>query len=208
MSDFVYAPGQVKNIMDLVDDDIRWFLLGGPADGDEAQVLHEARPDIRILGFEPNPVMFKIQSERGFPGLLLPVALWKSMGQIRLNRARNARDDELQKDRASSVVKWADDREGYEVQTATLDDLSKLYGPFDRSVLWIDIEEAELACLQGAKGLLNSKSIRLINVEAYLHRARSLKEHLKRFGFKEIRRWNHHRGAPGREWWDIIYKLK
>ena len=202
----IYAENQLDKVAHLIGPEIEWFLLGGPADANEAQRLHELRPDIRIIGFEPNPVMFQIQQDRGFPGTLLPGAL------DRYDATRNlitnpSGSDPLQRQRSSSIVKFSRG-ESQTVVCRSLDSLSKEYGPFNNSFLWIDIEGAELACLKGAQELLGHNQIRLISVEVFSDHVQSIGSLLGKFGYREILRWNHHVDeANRREWWDICYGI-
>lgn len=202
----IYAKGQLLKIADYIGPEIQWLLLGGPADADEAQTLHKIRPDIKIIGFEPNPMMYVIQSSRAFPGELVPAALWSSDCSLELKVDGREKPD-LQGERSSSVSKYNTSRKQYKVQARTLDGLSVQHGPFKNALLWIDIEGAELECLKGATGLLTNGQIRLASVEVFAEHVQELTEFLGKFGLVEALRWNHH-NQVGREWWDILYRLE
>ena len=202
-----YKPDQLGSVMPYVRKDATWFLLGGPADANEAQMMHKIRPRMHIIGFEPNVVMYDIQKAQGFPGLLLPVALWSSTTTLRLGTP-NQSSDFLQKHRSSSVCKFTDPVEYYEVAADTLDSLSAIHGPFVNAVLWIDIESAELEALRGAEGLLSGRHIRTINLETFEWDEPATTTYLKQFGFKEVLRWGYGANAEGtRRWWNGIYTL-
>jgi hypothetical protein len=47
----------------------------------------------------------------------------------------------------------------------SLDALSHQYGPFEKAVIWADIEGAELRMLQGATELLSSGNVLALNLE-------------------------------------------
>ena len=215
----IYAQGQVEKVLDHVGPEVRWFLLGGPADGDEAQVLHAARPAVKIVGFEPNYNMRRCQARRGFPGELVPCALWSHECELELRLMGHGE----QAERSGSVVKWRDQppdliagpvngnyppcSAAYKVPARTLDGLSANYGPFEDAFLWIDVEGAELAALQGAAGLLKAGKILLVSAEAFSDQEAALKDYLAGFGLREALRWQH-QVKGDREWSDILFKLE
>lgn len=198
-----YAPGQIHHLIRHLKPEVKWFLLGGPADGDEAQVLHGIHPDLKIIGFEPNPAMAKIQMDRGFPGDLLSVALWSASGYRRLTAGSDS-GDLTQVERSSSLVKYSSGRV-YHVWADTLDRLSDLFGPFRDAALWIDIEGAEMECLVGAKSLLERGMILLVNVEVFSAEAHPIRDYLDSYGLYEVDRWGH-QVVGDRQWWNVIYR--
>lgn len=203
----IYEPDQLKVIMPYVREDAEWFLLGGPADANEAQMMRSLRPGMCILGCEPNPVMFNIQKARGFPGRLLQLALWNEATTLRLGTVDH-QFGFMQEQRSASARKFPDSVHSYTVQSQTLDNLSVMYGPFRNAVLWIDIESAEYECLQGSTKLLTDRQIHAINVETFVQDEPATTAFLKQFGFKEALRWNHDIDKVGnREWWNAIYVL-
>lgn len=197
--DEVYCPGQVKHVLPHVPEDVAWFLLAGPADGDEAQVFAKRFPSARIVGFEPNPQFFAIQETRGFPGTLLPVALWDERAVLSL--ASSAADRQSQ--RGGSVVHGHHHRLA-ETEGVPLDDLSDRIGPFSNAVLWLDVKGAEERCLRGASRLLTAGAIRLVNVEAFKGHEHETGDLLRSYGFREVGRWGAH-VQPTRAWCNIIY---
>ncbi len=206
----VYCPGQVRNIFRYVKPDTDYFLVGGPADGDEAQVFHEKFPAIKILGFEPNPLMAQIQIDlRRFPGQMLPFALWNE------NKLMNLRTPQITSAqnaaRVSSLVTYGDLPSNLiEVKAVRLDFMSQVYGPFKNAALWIDIENVEREALEGAGDLLKD-GIYLINAECHIDGdteedsvESSLGKWLTQFGFHEEVRWNGQKYGAGIRW-DIIF---
>ncbi len=202
----VYCSGQVCNFLPYVDSTIRWFVIGGPADGDEAQVVRKKRPDLRIFGCEPNPFMYKLQKDSFFPGKLVQVGLWNEPGEMVLKVPEN--DDPVQMERSSSLCKFGDEfAKEYTVRVDTLDRLSAEHGPFRKIALWIDIEDAELECLKGACVLLRQKHIKVINAEVYAEREEEMASFLFNCGLEEVHRWGEMR-IGDRKWCNIIYKLQ
>jgi FkbM family methyltransferase len=172
----------------------KWFIVGGTADGDEAQCVHERYPDVRCIGFEPNPEFARMQNEDlGFPGHVYPHALWNCNCHLQLTTPMGATE------RSASVCLGSnrpdmggmvDIAESRMVSARTLDELSNVFG-FENAVLWIDIEGAELSALQGAERLLSSGAIKLINLETYVHREFvAINEYLHHMGFLLRKVWN------------------
>jgi FkbM family methyltransferase len=213
----IYAQGQVLKVLDHVGPEIKWFLLGGPADGDEAQVLKAHHPDLEVIGFEPNYEMRKLQARRGFPGELVPCALWSHECELELRLMGYGEQSE----RSGSVVKWRDKpidthagqeklemppyRAAYKVPARPLDLLSENYGPFEDAFLWVDVEGAELAALQGAARLLREGKIRMVSAEAFSDQEAAIKDFLAEFGLVEALRWQH-QVKDDKEWSDILFK--
>lgn len=198
----IYAENQMKHVLPFVDDSIKWFLLGGTADANEAQTLHKKFPKIQIVGFEPNPEMFKLQIASGFPGTLLPLGLWNENTEKLLCRG----DTSPAGNRSASLVRHTNVKYREHVRCLCLDFLSRLMGPFNQSFLWLDIEGAELYALQGAKELLEDPDgIQLINLEAISELEAGTRDYLKQFGFEEVHRWNEQQ-QPELKWCDIVYK--
>lgn len=190
-----YAHRQVENVFPYMDG-VRQFLLAGPADGDEAQILHAKYPDVKIWGFEPNVRWLRHQLEIGFPGTLLNYALWHTPGilELQINPGENG-------DRSASVCRQ---RSGsiQRVEARTLDDLSAEYGPFEDALLWLDIEGAELGALRGAANLLSR--VLVLNVEIFADET-GPGALLRAHGFSEVKRWGEHR-QHGRHWWNAVYR--
>jgi FkbM family methyltransferase len=208
----VYDPGQVENIYPHLNFDPEWFLLGGPADANEAQCLRQKFPDLAIVGFEPNPRFYRLQVARAFPGLLLPFALWEERKAMEIRTVDNE-EGEHQEHRCASLTVYAKHpavRQSISVEARMLDDLSEEFGPFRQAILWIDIEESELQALRGAQKLLAAGEIRLINAELSQERLPPVAELLKEYGIREVGRWNANtvRTDDGRfrHWWNVIFR--
>jgi FkbM family methyltransferase len=195
-----YKPGQAAAIFPWWSDEARWFIVGGPADADEAQTVARAYPNVKCLGVEPNPDYVAYQKGLDFPGEVLPYALWDTDGET-LNLSVPTTNP-----RAGTVCR---DMEGitldtFKVQARTLDSLSDEFGPFDNCVLWIDVEFAEAQVLRGASRLLAEKKILLINLEAWDSTIKEIEEILLPHGFEVVKEWSY----TVRDKRDVVFQLK
>ena len=156
----VYSPGQVRVLFPHVNFRPKWFVLGGPANGDEAQVFCKEFPGCTALGIEPMRQFREFQKDRDFPGTLVRAGLGETFGPAEITTPVMFKDEI----RASFVRHI----EGHKQRTwlTTVDTLDKQFGPFEDAVLWLDIEGMELPALKGADETLKRRgSIKLINVE-------------------------------------------
>lgn len=205
----IYEKNQVKNILRAMNKEgpYDWFILGGPADGNEAQYLNKVYPHIQIVGFEPNPRFYKVQKERLFPGKLVPAALWGCPTTLAMERIT----DDLNGDRSASVVHRRYDK-AWTVEAVMLDEMSLLYGPFNNAMVWLDIEGAEMQAMIGAMDLFERRAIKLLNLEVFKEKEEEYKDFLAGYGLKEYEQWGHHDQTVaeegGRRWCNIIYKLE
>lgn len=182
-----YNSGQFNIIKDFVIQEPEWLILGGPSDGDEAQCAKKLWPNINIIGVEPILECIQWQYANGWSrnALLLPFALSNVCGRATINVPREGI-------RAASLMP---DRPGISqaVTTITIDKLDREYGPFNKSIFWLDIEGYEYEALQGASRVIASGVVDLINVEI-LHRrpevADSIEEFLTDYGFSLVHTWN------------------
>lgn len=185
---------------------IEWFVIGGTADATEARQVAARYPDVKCIGFEPNPDYVKIQ-QTTFPGKIVECALWSYFTELFLTTPKNCTPRSASVCRpedAPDTGKWEPDT-SYTVIGRTLDFLSNEYGPFTNAALWIDIEYAELAALHGASNLLKTKQIKLINLETYCHLyLPAINRYLSSFGYVMQRIWNIGTVA-GRDAQDVIY---
>ncbi len=205
-----YMPEQVKVILPFLKDSTKWFLLGGPADGVEAQVLHSIRPDMKFIGFEPNPGFFELQKGMNFPGQLLPIGLWNEPGELSMWEGDDCTQPQFQNMRCSSFTRPGKGME-HKAIVSTLDILSEEHGPFDSSFLWIDIEGSELQCLQGAAGLLSRGCIKGVNLEAFASDLPEIASFLAQFHLREVEKWNMNTRINGDvrvDWFNVIYVLE
>lgn len=187
-----YNAGQFQNIVKHVPKVPRWLILGGPADGNEAQCAVTRWPGLKVLGIEPSEPMRIWQRANGWPkgAPLLPYALTDHCGQA----VMHAPDDDP---RCSSLLS---ERHGplVEVPTVTIDSLNQQYGPFRRAILWLDIEGMEYEALQGARELFALGEVLLVNVEILERRQDATKRiHslLTGRGFRLATLWNYHPGS-------------
>jgi FkbM family methyltransferase len=195
----IYNPGQAKVLFEFWPEEAEWFVIGGVAIGNEAQTIYSKYPNINYIGFEPNLAM-RESAVINFPGVSYAYALWDSNTNLLL-KVPDGRDI------SSSVCRFSESSVGleYGVIARSLDSLSEEFGPFTNSVLWIDIEEAELRALKGATNLLIN-DIKLINLEIMnKSQTEEITNYLHKFGFEEIYRWGH--GSwEGVDKWDLIFK--
>ena len=202
MSEEIYAPGQAEVLFKFWPDKADWFIVGGPADGNEAQTIHERYPKVKCIGFEPNPVMFYKQSVLDFPGQLHRYALWSHSTELRLNTPKEGDNA----DRMSSVCRNFRDKSilcSHKVSGRSLDSLSAELGPFTNMVLWLDIEFAELQALRGAVDLLQRGQILLVNLEAFANTLPGIECYLAQYGLQEVDRWN---GGITEGRYDVVFK--
>ena len=203
---------QASVLFDFWTDDIEWFIVGGTADGDEAQTIHAMHPLVKCIGFEPNIDFVRQQNKLlNFPGVVHPCALWSDNCVRELVTPRGATP------RSASVYPFTErpDMGGdwtpgntCEVSARALDSLSQEYGPFTNVALWIDIEGSELEALLGASQLLQNRQIKLINLEAYAHiQLPNINRLLTQRGFVLQKVWNIGTVA-GRDAQDYIYALE
>ena len=187
-----YESGQVRVIYPYVHSDIKQFILGGPADGDEAQLFHRQFPKISITGFEPNKAFYQYQIGERFPGNLCKEALWSSVGEmpfypIDYEDAKPLDEATRQSIRGAKIAENSRDL----VPTITLD--SVFFPAEERSIaLWIDIERSELECLKGSQELLQSRAISVILLEAMGDTINNIRTYLELHEYQEVHFFNNH----------------
>lgn len=95
-----YSPGQAYRLRTYLRKAPSWFILGGPADADEAQVVHRVWPTCKIVACEPNPEMLQYQKGNDFPasGILLPYALSDRCGKADIIIGLTARQTSMFRD--------------------------------------------------------------------------------------------------------------
>lgn len=203
----VYAPDQVKNIFPYIDFDPKWFILGGPSCGNEAQVFHEQYPDTKIIGLEPNLEGFRYQCEQGFPGEIYPwgISIESGVGWFQPNTIHSGWlfNGKIDSEHAAQVIA---NEKPYRSVTISLDNLDAFSGPFHQVILWLDIdgEGQELAALRGAVYLLSLHRFKLINLEIIEPDSSGktpnldrFKEYLGSFNYELAGTWNE--GSLGNE---------
>ena len=184
----IYEEDQVKVIFPYITPSINQFILGGPADGNEAQAFHEEFPNVAITGFEPNAGFYQHQLANNFPGTLRSEALLDTSGAAYLSN-QPGRQEGTVYDRGSRIQSSLKD--GIEVTSITLD---SLFSPAPkRSIaLWIDIERSELKALRGAENLLQTGAIAVILFEAMGDTLSDLHDYLSSYGYYEEKFFNYH----------------
>jgi FkbM family methyltransferase len=188
----VYNSGQAAVLfphLDRLGVQPAWFILGGPADADEAQTVRARYPDIQVIASEPCDQFRRWQREAGFPGTLLPFALSDREHDATLVVPRGH-------PRGATMVRHEPGAPGCDVELAqaiTLDRLSDLYGPFQDAVLWLDIEGMELPALRGAEGMFAAGAVLLASVEVMVDERpddhREVGEFFTRHGFHMAEEW-------------------
>ncbi len=159
-----YRPGQlISNLLYLVKQmgvTPKWFIDCGVGLGSECVDAIRVWPGINVLGLEPSPACFPFLEEH-FPkeGKWLKIAAWNKNEEMLLLRDP---DTPLH-----SYCEASDPNEvmGWRVPARTLDSLSNEIGPFDKTILWIDVEGAEERVLRGARDLFRRGSIIAVNIE-------------------------------------------
>jgi FkbM family methyltransferase len=187
----VYEPGQVRRLFKHITPDVNTFLLGGPADGDEAQILHAQYPGVEIVGFEPCRKFFAHQQEVGFPGRLFPQALSDTIGTADFYLVG-------EDDRSSRLVSGG--APAYTVETTTIDAAVHELGLRSSIVCWLDIERAEPQALRGAAETLASGKITIVYLEAFDEMLAALTAQLEPYGLHDTEHVNVRHGVS-----DIIF---
>ena len=122
-----------------------------------------AMPTIGIIGIEASRKRY-LECVKQYPGHLIHAAAWHCRTKIPFYVRR---EDESWPWESAFAPKEGDggDQPSYMVDAITLDSLSDFLGPFERSILWADIEGSELNALRGARSLLERKAFQSILVE-------------------------------------------
>lgn len=183
----VYNPGQARILFDVWPDEAEWFVIGGPANANEAQTIKQSYPNMKCVGFEPNISMLNAQRMLKFPGDLHQIALWKEDTTLDL-KIPNGRDISSSLNRDKDFKKECTKKQ---VPARTLDTLEKEYGPWDNIVLWLDIEDSEYEALQGAKRLFNEGKVLLCNVEIfYREKQQPILQYMEEHCMRRLKTWN------------------
>ena len=190
-----YRPGQARVLFPYWPTGVEWFIVGGPADGNEAQTVVERYPGVKCAGFEPNLEYVRFQEEHGFPGLLYPCALWDKNETLTFSLPTTL-------PRSGSVCR---DLTGLSTTTSEVPArrLDSLLPPdlHDNLVLWLDVEHAEGAALRGAEGLLKQGKVLLLNVEVWDETFEEIDKLLASFGYAAVHTW----GRTVRDKRDVVY---
>ena len=121
----------------------------------EVEVMQEAWPGVKFVGFEPHPVLLEKDVRGKYPGLLYEVALGEEEGKRELwyNNAFMEGASLFPGDGAGECVT---------IPVCRMDDMFALLGN-DRILYWIDCEGSELSVLKGSVEFL--KGVDVINIE-------------------------------------------
>src|SRR3990167_6467231 len=116
----------------------------------------ECWPEVKIIGFEPNPTTYHEIFE-SYPGTLYPYALGNEVrDSVSFYQPDKHRD-------GSSLFRRAANDVAYLVPMSTLDTLFPDGPGYPNCLLWIDAEGNDLAVLDGAQKFLNG--VQFINIE-------------------------------------------
>lgn len=165
-----YNQDQALTLFNHMKTDPKWLIIGGPADGNEAQCFVKRWPDIRVIGLEPYEPVLRWQLEHGWPtanGELLNMAISHDNNP----RPMYLSNDENNGGRASSLEGPRSGGQKDSVFCISLDTLegSPGRGPWDEAFLWLDIEGWEVNALMGAVRIFTEKKVRYVNIEMMEH---------------------------------------
>ena len=153
---------QANALRKLVGDDCPDAVFdAGLGCGRETIFFHEWWPDASIFGFEPHHnSRERLEESIGEFVEIFPNAISNvSHETVKFHKRRGNRF-------ASSIFSRGHRKDKtYEVETRTFDWLDNERGPFNKILLWLDCEGAEVLALEGAAGLLSRGAIKWINVE-------------------------------------------
>lgn len=187
----IYNAGQFNVIIPYVLKTPKTLILGGPADGNEAQCAVKQWPDIKVYGFEPSNAMMEWQLKNGWPDSanIYRMAL-SDVNGISVMRVsdRYPRGTSLMMDRPGKEVP---------VSTITLNEFDK-ETPLRDCILWLDIEGWEYQALCGASNLFSRGDVLAVNVEIIERRTEATKqieEFFESVNFKLAHTWNIHSGS-------------
>lgn len=186
-----YNDAQFKIVQRFVPKKPDWLILGGPADGNEAQWAERLWPGIKIIGVEPVLENIQWQKDNGWPrkgNLLLQFALGDETGTTVINVPEDKRAGSCLENRPGTPR---------EVSVITIDELNNLFGPITNTILWLDIEGWEYKALMGALGLFNSGQVILANVEILerlTEHTASIEKFFWDFDFRLAHVWNEQPG--------------
>lgn len=152
----VYKPGQLLTVVKRIPVTPKWFVIGGPSCGDEAQTALKKWPTCEIVALEPSRVMVDWQLRNGFEGDIRSCALSDRVGTTLFHAINGSI--------GGSTVSKGESTESYEVECTTLDALDEELR-FKDAFLWLDIEGSELRALHGGRNLLASGRVLAVNVE-------------------------------------------
>ncbi len=200
-NDLVYSSGQARALLPYWPKEAKWFVIGGPADGDEAQTLHREFPDLKCIGFEPNKELYDKQVSMDFPGELYNLALWSKSTYLDLTTPGGGGIGPRSSTVCRGFAEGQPIASSVSVKAVTLDQWCR---DIRDVVLWLDVEGAELEVLKGATELL--KRTLLISLESlndsYMD---TFTTYLSPMGFEKAGTWNEH-ALPGM--CDVIYRRK
>lgn len=197
----VYRSGQFEVVYPfLLETTPEWLLLGGPADGDEAQCAVERWPDIGVIGAEPNLEMWEYQHPI-WPkkGTLHRAALSDKLGLANLRVPYDPRCSTLKPENPG----------GDQVVVCLSVDRIVENNQMDRIILWLDIEGWEYRVLQGARKSFEEGKILLVNVEVMdreVEKGVMIDEFMEGYNFEKVYQWSSDRDVHPH--WDKIYRLR
>jgi len=134
-------------------------VVAGVGRGTELATMREAWPSAKIVGVEPLRCHCQLWDDGSFPGVLVEAALWSRSGISRKLFCNHLPDQR------ASLYPLTSPLEGEvteDTTTISLDDLRSQTGPWGQTLLWLDVEGAEVDVLGACK---DWDGIRWVNVE-------------------------------------------
>jgi len=172
----------------------KWVIMAGLGDVDEIGPARKRWPRARYLGIEPDPRAITWQRERSWPPEQ-PIVCAALSGKI--GTATIRMDSICCPSMHPENIAAAPPEQLQTVTTTTLDTLDREYGPFVRAILWLDCEGWDYTALLGAKNLLASGRVDMVNVEIW-YRQPETNEKMRRLladaGYVRVLTWF-------RQWW-------
>jgi len=121
----------------------------------EVEVMQEAWPRVKFVGFEPHPVLLENDIRGKYPGLLHEMALGEKKDKRILWYDNTFME-------GASLFSGGKAGQGAAVDVQRMDDVLALEGN-DKTLYWIDCEGSELSVLKGSVEFLNKVDV--INIE-------------------------------------------
>ena len=188
-----YNENQVEAIFPYLRRPPSILFLAGPGDGNEAQRFLQEFPKAGTFLFEPNEAMRVFQRQNGYKGLMSAAALSDKVGKAQFTLGDVPHCSSMLRD--CPGVKT-------EVNTLTIDYVFEQWQGSDSelsrhmldSVLWIDVEGAELLVLRGAQESLSDGAFQLINMEVLADERPDdiieIEKIMEHHGFELVHSWN------------------
>lgn len=226
MSDFLrLGRGEVKNrkrsetrVLDFVRKPLMFIDIGVGTKSEWVNIpktlFSNGWTQCEVVGVEPSPLLYDELKEHNFPGLLFNVAMDETLGHRELTYVTEGHCygqnniyglESPNKSHAKALVEcWTLDH--------LAEKLEAIGKPIpNRTILWADIEGAEVPMLRGGDKLLSSGKIKAINIELRPHYVDSPSTRpeadklLAKYGYTMALRYNVHKRDGKVTHFDAIY---